>query len=164
MIGEDNAVSITAIRKGYSPALRHMLRQQRCALGQLHELITELTPEGVGEFVLEHQEMTLTRVMSLPSLCHLPGTSRQLNDAVCVVLGCRCLIKRATQFLSISVWDLGRGTSPTVQADTLLKAEPSAPLMKPARQSMGQARTRVRPHGNADLAYSAPVRSLPALP
>ena len=40
-IGEDNSATIAAVRKGYSPHLRHLLRQQRCSLGQTQELITD---------------------------------------------------------------------------------------------------------------------------
>ena len=43
-IREDNTSTIAAVRKGYSMALRHLLRQQRCSLGQLHELVTEASP------------------------------------------------------------------------------------------------------------------------
>ena len=36
---EDNAATITAIDKGYSPTLRYLPRTQRIALGFLHETL-----------------------------------------------------------------------------------------------------------------------------
>ena len=35
---EDNAASISAAMKGYSPSLRHLPRTQRTAIGSVHEL------------------------------------------------------------------------------------------------------------------------------
>ena len=54
-IGEDNTSTITAINKRYSPALRHLLRQQRCSLGHVHDLVTDPPPAGVGEVTLVHR-------------------------------------------------------------------------------------------------------------
>ena len=39
VIHEDNTSAITAIKKGYSPSLRHMPRTQRVCLGSLHEVL-----------------------------------------------------------------------------------------------------------------------------
>ena len=55
IIGEDNAATIKAIKKGYSPALRHLQRQQRCSLGQLHDSITNEPLEGVGALELVNE-------------------------------------------------------------------------------------------------------------
>jgi hypothetical protein len=55
---EDNSATITAIKKGYSSSLRHLLRTQRISLGFLHECLTE-PPERQkkdGAIVLEHHD------------------------------------------------------------------------------------------------------------
>ena len=70
-VREDNEACITAAKKGYSPALRHRPRHQRCALGVVHETFFEdagATAEEkqarrerielFGEFQLEHFEMS----------------------------------------------------------------------------------------------------------
>ena len=50
VIYEDNSACITAIQKGYSPALRHLRRQHRVSISHLHETITyKPTEENVGE-------------------------------------------------------------------------------------------------------------------
>ena len=43
-VGEDNQATIAAIKKGYSPQLRHLQRQQRTSLGQVHDLVTDPPP------------------------------------------------------------------------------------------------------------------------
>ena len=52
---EDNDATITAVQKGYSPSLRHLVRAQRVSLGFLHEL-TNPDPESSldteGEIVI----------------------------------------------------------------------------------------------------------------
>ena len=47
-IREDNAAAITAVMKGFSPALRHIYRTQRISLGFLHELVVP-DPERSGD-------------------------------------------------------------------------------------------------------------------
>ena len=48
---EDNTQTISAVRNGYSPALRHLNRTERISLGVLHEQFIE----GGGGYVLKHQ-------------------------------------------------------------------------------------------------------------
>ena len=49
---EDNAACIVAIKKGFSPSMRHLQRTMRISLGSLHEAITcEEEPED-GEVQL----------------------------------------------------------------------------------------------------------------
>jgi len=40
MVMEDNEATITSIRKGYSPAMRHLPRVHRISIGLLHEITT----------------------------------------------------------------------------------------------------------------------------
>ena len=53
-IREDNEATITAVRKGYSPRMRYLLRTHRIALGTLKELTTEEPESGEGRVTLEH--------------------------------------------------------------------------------------------------------------
>ena len=41
VVKEDNSACIQAVRKGYSPTLRHLKRTQRISLGELHETFEE---------------------------------------------------------------------------------------------------------------------------
>ena len=41
VVHEDNTAAILAIRKGYSPALRHLPRTQRICLGSLNEMLCD---------------------------------------------------------------------------------------------------------------------------
>ena len=45
---EDNNSTIIAVNKGYSPAMRHLARTQRTALGLVHDVITEEPNPGEG--------------------------------------------------------------------------------------------------------------------
>ena len=58
VVQEDNESSIAIVRKGWSPKLRTLLRNQKCNLQQLHELITadEEQLEDRGPVVLRHHE------------------------------------------------------------------------------------------------------------
>ena len=58
VVHEDNTSAITAVRKGYSPALRHLPRTQRICLGSLHEMFTEQSADdgGRGNIELVHAE------------------------------------------------------------------------------------------------------------
>ena len=58
VVKEDNTACIQAVRKGYSPSLRHMARTQRVSLGDLHETFEERQAEGHddGPVLLQHQE------------------------------------------------------------------------------------------------------------
>ena len=58
IVKEDNTACIQAVRKGYSPALRHMPRTQRVSLGDLHETFEERQAQGPndGPVLLEHQD------------------------------------------------------------------------------------------------------------
>ena len=53
VVMEDNAPSITIVRKGYSPALRYLSRIQRTSIGLLHEIFEEglLDEYGGAELV-----------------------------------------------------------------------------------------------------------------
>ena len=52
---EDNESSIAIVRKGWSPKLRNLLRNQRTNLQQLHETITEGADRGdEGPVELRH--------------------------------------------------------------------------------------------------------------
>ena len=55
---EDNESSIAVVRKGWSPKLRTLLRNQKCNLQQLHELITADADQlgDRGPVVLRHHE------------------------------------------------------------------------------------------------------------
>ena len=48
-IKEDNAAAITAIGKGYSPALRHLPRLHRGAIDMIHDLVATEPPEHEGK-------------------------------------------------------------------------------------------------------------------
>ena len=67
----DNTQTIAAVRKGYSPSLRHLARLQRASLGQVHDFVTEPPPEGCGHVVLlhrgtdEHKRDIFTKALSL---------------------------------------------------------------------------------------------------
>ncbi len=74
VIGEDNTSTITAVRKGYSPHLRHLLRMQRVSLGQLHELITDEPPDGSGPITLEPAP---TKATCSRNHCRLRTSSRR---------------------------------------------------------------------------------------
>jgi hypothetical protein len=52
---EDNTQCIAAVKKGYSPALRHLHRTERIALGVAHEQFFGVN----SNFVLEHQASAL---------------------------------------------------------------------------------------------------------
>ena len=62
---EDNEATTTAVKKGYSPSLRHLPRHQRCALGTVHETFfmdDDLTGQGKEEYqkiVAEYGHMLL---------------------------------------------------------------------------------------------------------
>ena len=58
VVKEDNAACIQAVRKGYSPALRHMPRTQRVSLGDLHETFAECQAQRPtdGPVLLQHQD------------------------------------------------------------------------------------------------------------
>ena len=57
-IHEDNTSAITAIKKGYSPSLRHLNRTQRICLGSLHELLydSEEHDRTSGDIQLVHAD------------------------------------------------------------------------------------------------------------
>ena len=56
---EDNRASIAIVRKGWSPKLRTLLRNQKCNLQQLHEILTAEPDElnGRGPVELRHHEV-----------------------------------------------------------------------------------------------------------
>ena len=58
VVHEDNTSAITAVRKGYSPALRHLPRTQRICLGSLHEIFVGQNTEdgGRGNIELVHAD------------------------------------------------------------------------------------------------------------
>ena len=62
VVQEDNTQAITAVRKGYSPNMRHLARTQRVALGALHEVFfpeedaEDDDGESSGECALQHCE------------------------------------------------------------------------------------------------------------
>ena len=56
-IFEDNEATITSVRKGYSPALRHLPRTLCVSLGFMHEAIT-VDPPGKGKIRLSKIETT----------------------------------------------------------------------------------------------------------
>ena len=58
VVKEDNSACIQAVRKGYSPTLRHLKRTQRISLGELHEAFEERGAEATGDgpVTLEHAE------------------------------------------------------------------------------------------------------------
>lgn len=70
-IKEDNAAAITAIEKGYSPAMRHLPRMQRVSLDMVHDLITLDPPAGEGEVELvktptaEHKGDMMTKELEV---------------------------------------------------------------------------------------------------
>ena len=85
-VGEDNQATITAVKKGYSVALRYTLRQQQCSVGGLHELFHEPPPLGVGAFELKYRETTTHKgdvfTKPLPPASFLPAIERLgLRDA-----------------------------------------------------------------------------------
>ena len=45
---EDNAATIVAVTRGYSPAMRHLSRSQRTSLGFVHDIITDTVGPGEG--------------------------------------------------------------------------------------------------------------------
>ena len=52
---EDNEAAIKAVQKGYSPALKALLRTHRLDVGYLHELFCESKPyPGEGEIQLSY--------------------------------------------------------------------------------------------------------------
>ena len=48
MLMEDNEATITSIRKGYSPAMRHLLRVHRISVGLLNEITTREETDDDG--------------------------------------------------------------------------------------------------------------------
>ena len=58
VVSEDNTACIQAVRKGYSPTLRHLKRTQRVSVAQLHETFQERGAEqdGDGPVSLVHAE------------------------------------------------------------------------------------------------------------
>ena len=58
VVKEDNTACIQAVRKGYSPTLRHLKRTQRISLGELHEAFEEQGADdgSSGSVTLEHAE------------------------------------------------------------------------------------------------------------
>ena len=58
IVKEDNSACIQAVRKGYSPTLRHLKRTQRISLGDLHETFEGRNAEGSedGPVKLEHAD------------------------------------------------------------------------------------------------------------
>ena len=101
-IGEDNTSTIAAVRKGYSPHLRHLLRMQRVSLGSLHDLITEDPPQGSGEIVLLHRETKTHKgdvfTKPLPPAEFLPAIARlgmrQARLPRPHKKGCQCAVGR----------------------------------------------------------------------
>ena len=55
-IKEDNQACIQAIKKGYSPNLRHISKTQKINLGFAHELVTRDDADGYGRVFLESHE------------------------------------------------------------------------------------------------------------
>ena len=57
-VHEDNSSAIIALRKGYSPALRHLPRTQRICLGSLHEILfdSDEHDDKRGDIELVHAE------------------------------------------------------------------------------------------------------------
>ena len=49
---EDNSAAIIAIKKGYSPALRHLSRTHRISLGLLHEVTTQQSMQDQGSVTI----------------------------------------------------------------------------------------------------------------
>ena len=45
---EDNAATIVAASRGYSPAMRHLTRSQRTSLGFVHDMISQKPNPGEG--------------------------------------------------------------------------------------------------------------------
>jgi hypothetical protein len=62
---EDNSATIVAIQKGYSPALRHLQRTARIALGFTHEVFFDDVEEGCDE-------LEGPRFIIKPKLVHCP--------------------------------------------------------------------------------------------
>ena len=56
---EDNSACIAAIKRGYSPSLKHMMRTQRVSLGFLHEIFFE--DEWDFDEEKKNPKMTLTK-------------------------------------------------------------------------------------------------------
>ena len=58
IVKEDNTACIQAVRKGYSPTLRHLKRTQRISLGELHEAFEEQGADdgSSGPVTLEHAD------------------------------------------------------------------------------------------------------------
>ena len=58
VVNEDNQACIQAIKKGYSPTLRHLKRTQRVSVAQLHETFEERGSEheGDGPVTLRHAD------------------------------------------------------------------------------------------------------------
>ena len=61
VVREDNSATILAIKKGYSPSLRHLPRTERVSLGSLHELFHEQDGHDCrhGTIELVHHEGAL---------------------------------------------------------------------------------------------------------
>ena len=78
VVKEDNSACIQAIRKGYSPTLRHLKRTQRVSVAQLHEAFEERGAEqgGDGPVTLEHAE-TKTHKGDLFTKYMAPATYRE---------------------------------------------------------------------------------------
>ena len=56
-IHEDNAASIAAVKRGYSPSLRHLLRTHRTSLGFLHDICHKIKAlEGEGSITMQKEE------------------------------------------------------------------------------------------------------------
>ena len=58
MMMEDYEATITSIRKGYSPAMRHLPRAHRISLGLLNEITTREETDGDGN-VRVHKASTV---------------------------------------------------------------------------------------------------------
>ena len=79
-VGEDNTATISAIKKGYSVALRYLVRQQQVSLGGLHDLFTDPPPPGCGKFELKYRETATHKgdvfTKPLPPASFLPAVER----------------------------------------------------------------------------------------
>ena len=53
VVREDNSAAILAIKKGYSPSLRHLPRTQRVSVGFLHECFYEQENHDCSHGALE---------------------------------------------------------------------------------------------------------------
>ena len=59
-IMEDNAATIVACERGYSPAMRFLKRTQRVSIGLIHDVLNQTPEEGEGRIILQKNCHRLT--------------------------------------------------------------------------------------------------------